>query len=168
MQKVLIPTALFLSALATAIAAQDIAPGLTGVDRPDDVIVARQLLMDGIDDAMREVDLAAAGKEFKLSDLQARAFTIHMMLTAFPHLFPPQTKPTVAADGSPSATSATLAVWEDFGDFYSKAQDAAALAFEASQAKDLDEFRELAVQLRGDCDGCHARYMRASEPQPPP
>ena len=71
-------------------------------------------------------------------------------------------------DGTPSATAATLAIWEDFEDFYDKAQDAAAVAFEASQAKTLDEFLEFGKQLRGACDSCHVRYMRVDEPQPRP
>jgi cytochrome c556 len=164
---------LFLCAFALAAASpfaargQDKVPGLTGADRPDDVVMARQLLMDGIDDAMREIDLAAGGREFKLDDLQAHAYAINIMQTAFPHLFPPQTKPAVGADGSPGTTAAAPAIWQDFEDFYGKSQAAAALAFEASQAKTLDEFRDLGTRLRVACDGCHARYMRMEEPPRP-
>jgi cytochrome c556 len=146
---------------------QDRTPGLTGVDHPDDVVQARQLLMDGIDAEMADIDLAAGGKELKLADLQAHAFAVNTLLAAFPHLFPPQTKPVNSADGSPNSTAATLAVWQNFDDFYGRAQAAAATAFEAGQAKSLEQFRTFATTLRAACDGCHAAYMHVPEPSHP-
>src|SRR5262245_50201118 len=126
----------------TSLPAQERVPGLTGVDHADDIIVSRQLLMDGVDDAMHDIDISTTGKEFKLDDLKANANTINMLLLAFPHLFPPQTKPVPTTDGSPSATSAQLAIWENFEDFYAQAQAAAAVAFAASQADSLEQFVE--------------------------
>src|SRR5215471_3989151 len=86
---------------------QDRVPGLTGTDRPDEVVQARQLLMDGIETEMGVIELGLEGKAPDLGDLKARANRISTLLTAFPHLFPPQTKPGVSADGSPGITTAT-------------------------------------------------------------
>jgi hypothetical protein len=95
---------------STKVYAEDRVPGLTGIDRSDDVIQARQLLMDGIESEMLVIELALEGGAPQLDDLKARADRISTLLTAFPHLFPPQTKPGVAADGSPINTTATLAL----------------------------------------------------------
>src|SRR5262249_16986580 len=112
--------------------AQNDTTGLTGGDRADDVIMARQLLMAGLEEDMMVVELSVEGKDFKLPDLQARAYSMTRLLTAFPHLFPPQTKPPT--DGSPSSTAASPAVWESFDDFYTKVMAAAMTAFDAGQA----------------------------------
>lgn len=143
---------------------EDRAPGLTGLDRSDDVIQARQLLMDGIESEMMAIELGSEGKASQLDDLKARADRINTLLTAFPHLFPPQTKPGVSADGSPVNTTATLAIWNDFDAFYALARDAAATAYDASQAGTADQFAEQAKKLRLACDGCHARYMHVEPP----
>jgi hypothetical protein len=57
--------------------------------------MARQAVMDGLEDEMMTIEVAPAGKEPPLSDLKASAFRINTLLMAFPHLFPPQTKPSV-------------------------------------------------------------------------
>lgn len=145
----------------------DRAAGLTGIDRSDDVIAARQLVMDGIESEMMVIELALEGTAPQFDDLKARADRISTLLTAFPHLFPPQTKPGVAADGSPVNTTATLAIWQDFDTFYGVTKDAATTAYDASQAGTGDQFREHAKKLRGACDGCHARYMKVEPPSPP-
>jgi cytochrome c556 len=166
-------TALLLVALGVAAlrelpaAGQSREPGLTGADRADEVIMARQLLKDGVDEEMQPIDLAGAGQNTPLDELKAHANRISTMITAFPHLFPPQTKPGTSADGSPSLTTATPAVWDRFDDFYKMAQLAAMTAYEASQAADLKEFLEHGTKLRALCDGCHAQYMKV-EPPPPP
>jgi cytochrome c556 len=146
---------------------EDRVPGLTGIDRPDDVVMARQTVMDGIEAEMMAIELALDGKELPLGDLKSHADRISTLLTAFPHLFPPQTKPAVAADGSPSLTTATLAIWQDFDAFYGKSQAAATTAYDASQAATAEQFREQAKKLRGACDGCHAQYMRVEAPPRP-
>jgi cytochrome c556 len=154
-------------AVSAKVRSQDRVPGLTGIDRSDDVIAARQLLMDGIESEMMVIELALEGNAPQFDDLKARADRISTLLTAFPHLFPPQTKPGVAADGSPINTTATLAVWQDFDAFYGVAKDAATTAYDASQAGTADKFREQAKKLRGGCDGCHAHYMKVEPPSPP-
>jgi cytochrome c556 len=144
---------------------QDKVPGLTGVDRPDEVIQARQLVMDGIESEMGGIELGLDGKQPQLDDMKARADRISTLLTAFAHLFPPQTKPGPAADGTPSPTTATPAIWQDFDAFYGKVQAAAKTAYDASVASALDQFRAEAKQLRVACDGCHAQYMHVEGPQ---
>jgi len=159
-------------ALAIVVAAsggvrcEDRVPGLTGIDRSDDVIQARQLLMDGIESEMMVIELGLEGKAPQLDDLKARADRISTLLTAFPHLFPPQTKPGVSADGSPINTTATPAIWQDFDAFYGVAKNAAATAYDASQAGAADQFRAQAKKLREACDGCHAKYMHVEPPSP--
>jgi len=136
---------------------EDHVPGLTGVDHADDVVMARQMLMDGIDENMMAIDLYGTGTNVPLADLRARADRISALLTAFPHLFPPQTKPS---DKLTIPTTATPAIWENFDAFYGSAQSAAMTAFEASKADTTaTKFKELGAQLRADCDGCHAKYM---------
>jgi cytochrome c556 len=138
------------------------ATGLTGAKHADDVVMARQLLMDSVDETMMPIDLAADAKAPNLDDLKAKAFTINTLLSIFPHLFPPQTKP--AADGS-NPTTATAAVWEDFENFYNITQAAATTALELGQVTDFNQFKDGAKKLRAACDGCHAKYMHV---EPPP
>ncbi len=76
------------AALAIVVAAspgvrcEDRVPGLTGIDRSDDVIQARQLLMDGIESEMMVIELGLEGKAPQLDDLKARADRISTLLTA--------------------------------------------------------------------------------------
>jgi cytochrome c556 len=151
-------------AASVKVRSKDRVPGLTGIDRSDDVIQARQLVMDGIESEMMVIELGLQGKALQLDDLKARADRISTLLTTFPHLFPPQTKPGVAADGSPINTTATPALWQNFDAFYDIAKGAATTAFDASQAGTGDQFREHAKKLRAACDGCHAQYMHVEGP----
>src|SRR5712671_5138576 len=123
-------------------------------------------VMDGVESEMMEIELRLEGSAPPFDDLKARADRISTLLTAFPHLFPPQTKPGVAADGSPINTTATLAIWQDFDAFYGFAKDAAMTAYDASQAGAADGFREQVKKLRSGCDGCHAQYMHVEAPSP--
>jgi len=154
-------------AASAKVRSEDRVPGLTGIDRPDDVIAARQLLMDGVESEMMVIELGLEGNAPQFDDLKARADRISTLLTAFPHLFPPQTKPGVAADGSPINTTATPAIWQDFDAFYGIAKNAATTAYDASQAGTADQFREQAKKLRSACDGCHAQFMHVEAPSPP-
>jgi cytochrome c556 len=151
----------------TKVRSEDRVPGLTGIDRSDDVIQARQLLMDSIESEMMDIEIGLESRAPQFDDLKTRADRISTMLTAFPHLFPPQTKPGVAADGSPINTTATLALWQDFDAFYDIAKGAATAAFDGSQARTADQFREHVKKLRVACDGCHAQYMKVPPPSPP-
>src|SRR5215813_2209837 len=158
-------TLVICAAAIVAARAEQRVPGLTGIDHAADVIQARQLLMSGIEEDMQAIDLAAGGKDLPLDELKANAYRINLMLAAFPHLFPPQTKPSTAPD-APS-TAAAPEIWQSFDDFYGQVEAAAAVAFEASQVTEIAPFRERAVKLRAACDGCHAKYMKVEAPPRP-
>jgi len=142
--------------------AQERALGLTGINHAPDVVQARQLLMSQIDEEMQPIDLVAGGKDGRLDDLKSNANRISVMLGAFPHLFPPQTKPGPDA----FSTAAAPEIWQDFETFYGQVDAAAKLAYEASQATAIGPFREEAKKLRAACDGCHGKYMKVESPRP--
>ncbi|HKD26900.1 MAG TPA: hypothetical protein VKC66_13485, partial [Xanthobacteraceae bacterium] len=48
-------------AVSATVRSEDRVPGLTGIDRSDDVIAARQLLMDGVESEMMVIELALEG-----------------------------------------------------------------------------------------------------------
>lgn len=136
------------------------AVGLTGAKHADDVIMPRQLLMDGIESEMGVIEGWIGGGKGDLANLKDRAYSINTLLSAFPHLFPPETKP-----GPDTGTSATPAVWQDFEKFYDKVQAAAGVAFDASQATDAAKFTAAAKGLRAACDTCHETYMLVVGPK---
>src|SRR5258708_4843952 len=121
-------------AAAVKVHSEDRVPGLTGIDRSDDVIAARQLLMDGVESEMMVIEIGLEGSAPQFDDLKARADRISTLLTAFPHLFPPQTKPGKAADGAPINTTATLAIWQRIDALYGIINDSAMKYYDARQA----------------------------------
>ena len=148
----------------TAIGA-DTDPSLTGVTHTDDLILARQLLMDSNETAMGPIDRAAGGEKIDLATLKNLAYTVYTNLSVAPHLFPSSTKPVIGADGSPEpATAASPDIWKDFDAFYNRFTDAASTAYDMSQAADLAKFVMGAKDLRMDCDGCHAKNMNVFDP----
>ena len=145
--------------LVSTVSAQTDSVGLTGPTRAGDMVQARQLLMSAIEAEMMEIDGVVLGKPARLEVITGRAYAINTMMTAFPHLFAPQTRPDAASTDWPSPTSALPAVWETFPAFYDLVQASAAIAFDASQAGDIDTFRARGAALRAACDSCHATYM---------
>jgi len=146
---------------------QDRTPGLTGADRSDDVVMARQLLMAGIDQEMgaRRPGGCRPG------------FQTHRSAVARLH-------DQYAARGVPASVPAADEARGirrryrkrdggddgDLAEFRRVLQEgaaAAATAYDASQAADLDQFKDLAKRLRVACDDCHARYMRVDDPPRP-
>jgi cytochrome c556 len=146
---------------------QDADPSFTGNSRPDDLIIARQGLMEINETAMMPIDRAVNGEDIPLDILQAQAFTISSVLAVAPHLFPSTTKPVFLPDGSPPATAATLAIWKDFDAFYNEMMDASNVAYDASQAPDMAKFREAGKKLRAACDSCHEVNMKVFDPSKP-
>jgi cytochrome c556 len=138
-------------------------PGLTGIGHAADVVQARQLLMSGIEEDMQPIDVVAGGKDLPLDEVKSNAYRINIMLAAFPHLFPPQTKP----GPDEFSTAAALEIWQDFEAFYSQSDAAAKVAYDASQATAIEPFRDNAKKLRAACDGCHGKYMKVDSPPPP-
>jgi cytochrome c556 len=121
--------------------------------------------MGAIDMNMDEIEtmLAPEGK-LELADAQEHAETISTMLMAFPHLFPPATnqwKPSVDRDPA-TDTFASPDVWTNFTDFYQRAVEASKVAWNASRAKRVADFRALITQLRDQCNSCHAINMKTN------
>ena len=130
---------------------------------PKDTIFARKIVMATIDLNMDEVEtmLAPGGK---LNDADAREHLdiISVLLMAFPHLFPASTnqwKPGVERDAALD-TFASPELFAAFPDFYKRASSASKIAFEASRAKRVEDFKALVAELRTACNGCHATYLK--------
>ena len=128
---------------------------------PQDVIDARKILMDVLDDKLITLERSAQTRELDLADARTQGDTISVLLLAFPHLFPPASnrwKP----DNDPDPVTATLAspdIWHDPADFRKRAGDASKVAFGLAHAANLDEAAGLIMQLRVTCDSCHALYL---------
>lgn len=134
-------------------------PGWTGLTHPDDIIMARQLLMAELAALIAPLDLYSVGGEGDLPAMQAAADSISSLLLITPHLFPPTTDVYEDEDAS-APTVALPAIWEDFDTFYDLAAETSDLAFEISMINDPEEFRIGAGQLRMTCDACHASFMQ--------
>jgi hypothetical protein len=116
---------------------------------------------------MMLIELGFEGRAQQLDDLKARTDCTSTLLTALPHLLPPQTKPGVGADVSPTNTTATLALWQNFDAFHETAKAAATTAYNVRQAGTSDQFGEQAKKLHTACVGCHAQYLKVELPSPP-
>src|SRR5579871_2769293 len=106
--------------VATAIAGGIVWAQDRGVAQVEDAIVARKALMDFMEDRFNPMERAAQEGTVDLEAARADADTIAVMLTAFPHLFPPASnrwKPTADADPI-TETLASAEIWTDFADFY--------------------------------------------------
>lgn len=137
-------------------------PGWTGITKPEDVIAARSELMMGIEDLMIPIDTYTVDPSVDTDVIAQNAVTIHIMLQALPHLFPPTTN-VYDPDAEYPETLALPHIWEDFDGFYAMA-DAAAQAAEAlSETREPDARRAGALALRATCDACHALNLRPYE-----
>jgi cytochrome c556 len=151
---------------AGAVAGPGSDPSYTGASHSDDLVLARQLLMEGNETAMGPIDRAVGGEDIPLVALRASAYTIYTYLSIGPHMFPSQTKPVTAADGTVTpSTAAVAAIWDDFDAFYNQFTDAANLAYTMSETADIATFRADAKMLRVDCDACHAKNMHVFDPK---
>jgi cytochrome c556 len=127
-----------------------------------EVIFARKILMTTIGENMDELEAIIASGKIDVKHGAEHANLVSVMLLAFPHLFPPasnQWKPNVDKDPG-SDTYAAPEVWTRFADFYQRTQDASKAAYDASQARNEDEFKKSVGELRTGCDGCHAIYQK--------
>ena len=127
-----------------------------------DVIFARKILMGSIGDNMDELEGIIESNKIDVQHGASHADLASVMLLAFPHLFPPgsnEWKPNVDKDPG-TDTFASPEIWTRFSDFYQRASDAAKSAYNASRARDADEFKKYVVELRAGCDGCHAIYQK--------
>ncbi len=128
-----------------------------------DTIIARKVLMNAVDRNMDEIEtMLAPGGKLESADAREHSDAISVLLQALPHLFPPATnvwKPGVERDPA-TDTYASPELWDNFADFYTRANAASKIALDASLAKRADEYRALIGQLRAACNGCHAKYQK--------
>ncbi len=135
-------------------------PGWTGVSNPKDVIAARGELMEEIEHLMEPIDTFQVVDTDDLNGLRLAANTVHVMLLALPHLFPPTTNLYDPKADTP-ATLALPAIWKDFDTFYRLA-GAASKAAEtmADTPAGKQQLRAEGIALRASCDACHALFLR--------
>ena len=152
--------AALLGLVLAADAAPGDGPGWTGITNPTDVIEAREELMEEIEHVMQPIDTFEVEDVKNLNDLRLAANTVHVMLQAVPHLFPPTTNLYDPKAETP-ATLALPAIWKDFATFYALA-GAAAKAAEAMAENPggKDELRASGRALRASCDACHTLFLR--------
>lgn len=128
-----------------------------------DVIFARKIIMDSINNNMDEVEtVLQSTKPVDLDDVRQHADTISVMLMAFPHLFPPvsnQWKADAVRDPG-TDTFASPRVWTDYADFYRQAAIASKIAYNASRAKEQTAYRTYIAELRQACNACHKAYQK--------
>ncbi len=139
------------------------APGWTGLSRPQDVITARQELMEEAEKLMQPIDTTQVKDVTDAGGVRAAAGTVSAMLLALPHLFPPTTNLYDPASQTP-ATLALPAIWKNFGHFYSLATQAASAAQILSETQGKAQLRAASLRLRGACDACHTLYLRHYDP----
>jgi cytochrome c556 len=138
-------------------------PGFTAAAHAKDIITARQDLMTQIEQLMIPIDGLQVGDKAEAKTLREHADVIAAMLTATPHLFPPNTNLYDPAAEQP-ATLAMPAIWQSFDGFYSLATAAAAAARDFGMAEGKDAQRKAGLALRAACDACHAGYLRPYKP----
>jgi hypothetical protein len=155
---------IFALALAFALTSD---PNVVAQDKdvppPKDTIFARKIMMNAIDMNMDEVEtmLAPAGK-LNLADGIEHADAISILLLGFPHLFPASTNqwnPNATRDPA-TDTYASPGLWINFADFYRRAAAASKTALDAARAKKPEDFRARIIELRAQCDACHALYQK--------
>ena len=127
-----------------------------------DVIFARKILMSSIGENMDELDTMVETNSIDVAHGASHADAISVMMLSFPHLFPPASnewKPNVDKDPG-TDTFAAPEIWTRFADFYQRSSEAAKSAYNASRARNEEEFKKYVTELRADCDGCHALYQK--------
>lgn len=138
-------------------------PGWTGVTNPQDVIQARQELMEHIEILMEPIDTITVKPVTHVEQLHQNAEVIGAMLLALPHLFPPTTNHFDPKVRDPE-TLALPAIWKDFGNFYQLAAAASAAAEKMAETEGDANLRKASLALRASCDACHTLYLRKYQP----
>jgi cytochrome c556 len=123
--------------------------------------LARKLL-SGHQRNMDDLDIMVETNKFDVPHGAMHADVISVLLLSFPHLFPPASnewKPGVDKDPG-TDTFASPDIWTRYADFYKRNADASKTAYNASRARNAEEFKKYAIELRAACDGCHAAYQK--------
>jgi len=164
MRRIVIATTL-LTAMATAGSAPSahLVPGndpsWTGVTKPKDVIVARQELMEHIEELMEPIDTITVKDTDDLDTLRRNGEVISAMLAALPHLFPPTTNLYNPKDAEPR-TLALPPIWKNFDNFYTLAAAASKAATALSETETKPAMKSASLALRASCDACHTLFLR--------
>ncbi len=126
------------------------------------MIFARKTLMNSTGEKLAELERMASQNEVDVNRARGDGNAMSVMLTAFPHLFPPASNQwKEGATTDPAAdTAASPDIWVDFADFYRQAAGAAKTANELSRADNADEIKRLTRALGIACDTCHALYYK--------
>jgi cytochrome c556 len=127
-----------------------------------DVIWARKSLMSSIGDNSDLIASMISERNIDLRDAQEYARNISVMLTAFPHLFPPASDLWQdGVDVDPATdTIASPDIWTDFAYFYKIASGTAKIADDMRRADNEDEFKSRYRALGINCDLCHALFLK--------
>src|SRR5262245_27638909 len=94
-----------------------------GEDTVKDIIWARKILMSAVGDQSDQIRAMISDRDIDLERARAHARTISVLLTSFPHLFPPASNQwKEGSDQDPANdTIASPDIWADFADFYKRA-----------------------------------------------
>lgn len=149
----------------TAAPAQDVGKGQgwTGVTRPREVIVARQELMEHIEELMEPIDTIQVKDSNDLATLRHNGEVISAMLLALPHLFPPTTNLYDPKVTQPE-TLALPPIWKSFDNFYTLATAASKAAADLSETETNAAMKTASLKLRASCDACHTLFLRPYVP----
>jgi cytochrome c556 len=130
--------------------------------RVKDVIWARKVLMAAVGERADQIRAMISERDIDLERARVLARNIAVLLTAFPHLFPPASNQWKEGDDQDPAkdTIASPDIWDDFADFYKQAMANAKIARDMSRAADEDELKNLHRALEITCDVCHSLYLK--------
>jgi len=127
----------------------------------DEIILARQGLMEAISDLMNEGE--APQTDAEAATMHANAETVALTLPPLKFLFPVETNPRSSNFKASYRTYALPAVWQRPERFsqYLNASIGAARALE--QAGDATRYPALSRRLLASCDACHAEFRAPFE-----
>lgn len=134
-------------------------PGWTGITHPEDVIAARQELMEHAELLMEPIDTITVEEVTNTDQLRTNAEAIAAMLAALPHLFPPTTNLFDPRVQEPK-TLALPAIWKNFDSFYKLAAAASSAAEAMSETHGKEQLRAASLRLRASCEACHTLFLR--------
>ena len=164
MRRIIITGALLAATSALAVAAvPGKGEGWTGVTKPREVIIARQELMEHIEELMEPIDTIQVKDTDDLDTLRHNGEVISAMLLALPHLFPPTTNLYDPKAQVPQ-TLALPPIWKNFDNFYTLATAASKAAAELSETQGKLAMKTASLKLRGSCDACHTLFLRPYVP----
>jgi cytochrome c556 len=148
-----------LAAIAFASSSATLADPPTKLEKPEDFIAARQMLMAAMEEKMQPIDSFTVGVAADPAAIGIAALEISQSLTTVPGLFPPTTNLYDPKAEEP-VTIALPAIWKDFATFEKLAAAASASAKSLASKTDTAGIKSGALALRGSCDACHTLFLR--------